>query len=75
MTGLKKKQAACGAAMWDALDDPQTACVIERDDGFYLFVSREEMRRMVEGTGWRIARVLDSGTSNYVTVLEKGTTT
>lgn len=37
----------------------------------YLFVSREEMRRIVDGTGWRIARFVDSPTAQYVAVLEK----
>ena len=33
MAGLTKQQDAYGQAMWDAIDDPQAACVIERDDG------------------------------------------
>lgn len=34
MAGLTKQQDAYGAAMWDALNDPEAACVIEREDGF-----------------------------------------
>jgi SAM-dependent methyltransferase len=37
----------------------------------YLLVSRDEMRRIVDGTGWRIARFFDSPGANYVAVLEK----
>ncbi len=37
----------------------------------YLFVSREEMQAIVAGTGWRIARFLDSGGAQYVAVIEK----
>ncbi len=37
----------------------------------YLLVSVKEMRRIVEGTGWQVARVFESGASSYVAVLEK----
>jgi SAM-dependent methyltransferase len=37
----------------------------------YLFVSRDEMRKIVEGTGWRIARFFDSAGPQYIAVLEK----
>jgi SAM-dependent methyltransferase len=37
----------------------------------YLMVSKEEMRKIVAGTGWRIARFIDSATSTYIAVLEK----
>jgi hypothetical protein len=37
----------------------------------YLFVSREELGALVSGTGWQVARILDSGDSLYVAVLEK----
>ncbi len=37
----------------------------------YLLVSKEEMRRIVAGTGWRVARFFDTGKSLYVAVLEK----
>jgi SAM-dependent methyltransferase len=36
----------------------------------YLMVSPEELARIVDGTGWRVARVLDSD-DTYVAVLEK----
>jgi SAM-dependent methyltransferase len=38
----------------------------------YLFVSKEEMEQIVEGTGWRVARYYDSGGPNYISLLEKG---
>lgn len=38
----------------------------------YLFVSKDEMREIVEAGGWRIARFFDSGNSLYITILEKG---
>jgi SAM-dependent methyltransferase len=38
----------------------------------WLFVSREEMRRVVAGTGWRIAEIVGPGPSEpYVAMLEK----
>jgi len=37
----------------------------------YLFVSREEMRDLVAGTGWHMAHTINSGGPNYITVLEK----
>lgn len=37
----------------------------------YLFVSRPEMEQIVEGTGWRVTRYLDTGSSTYVAVIEK----
>lgn len=37
----------------------------------YLIVSREEMRAIVDGTGWRITDFIDSGGSFYVAVMEK----
>ncbi len=37
----------------------------------YLLVSVQEMRRIVEGTGWRVSRVFESGRPSYVAVLEK----
>jgi SAM-dependent methyltransferase len=38
----------------------------------YLFVSRDEMRTIVDGTGWQIARTLDSDGPTYIAILEKG---
>jgi len=37
----------------------------------YLFVSRDELRAIVHGTGWRVARLIDSDGPVYVAVLEK----
>jgi len=37
----------------------------------YLIVSPEEMGELVEESGWRIARLISSGASLYVAVLEK----
>ena len=39
----------------------------------YLMVSKDEMRRIVDGTGWQIARFIDSPGSIYIAVLEKET--
>jgi SAM-dependent methyltransferase len=37
----------------------------------YLFVSRKEMRELVEGTGWRVVRTIPPRGPNYVGVIEK----
>jgi len=37
----------------------------------WLLVSKAEMRQLVAGTGWRVARFIDSPKSMYVAVLEK----
>lgn len=37
----------------------------------YLFVSREEMSDLVAGTGWHMARTIDSAGPIYVAILEK----
>ena len=37
----------------------------------YLLASQEEMHAIVEGTGWRIARIFDSEGPQYVAVIEK----
>ena len=37
----------------------------------YLFVSKEEMTRILEGTGWRVARFIDSKGPCYIALLEK----
>lgn len=37
----------------------------------YLMVSRDEMREIVAGTGWRIVEFIDSEKSSYVAVMEK----
>jgi len=37
----------------------------------YLFVSREELRKIVQGTGWRIKRFIRTKPPAYIVVLEK----
>jgi len=37
----------------------------------YLFVSKEEMKVILEGTGWRIREFIESENSQYVAVIEK----
>jgi SAM-dependent methyltransferase len=37
----------------------------------YLMVSREEMENILEGTGWEIKRIIESGQSPYVAIIEK----
>lgn len=37
----------------------------------YLFVSRKEMREIVEGAGWRVARTIPPRGPQYVAVIEK----
>jgi len=37
----------------------------------YLIVSKEEMTQILDGTGWRIQRFIDSGTSAYAVLIEK----
>ena len=37
----------------------------------YLLVSKDEMRKIVDGTGWKISRSFDSKGSSYIAVLEK----
>ena len=37
----------------------------------YLLVSKEEMRALLDGSGWRIQSFLDSGQASYVAVIEK----
>ena len=37
----------------------------------YLMVSQEEMRAIVEGTGWRITEIIESEQALYVAVMEK----
>jgi SAM-dependent methyltransferase len=37
----------------------------------YLLVSKDEMRQMIHGTGWKITRFFDSKGSVYIAVLEK----
>jgi SAM-dependent methyltransferase len=45
--------------------------LVYRSDWFdYLMVSRDEMRAILEGTGWRIASFLGSSESRYTGILE-----
>ncbi len=37
----------------------------------YLLVSKEEMQKILDGTGWRVERFIDSDSSPYVAVIEK----
>jgi SAM-dependent methyltransferase len=37
----------------------------------YLFVSRKEMREIVEGTGWKVVRTIPNRGERYIGVLEK----
>ncbi|MEX2394029.1 MAG: class I SAM-dependent methyltransferase [Actinomycetota bacterium] len=37
----------------------------------YLFVSRKEMERLVDGTGWHVARFIEPTGHQYIGVLEK----
>ena len=37
----------------------------------YLIVSKKEMKRILEGTGWRIKRFVDSQSSVYIGIIEK----
>jgi len=38
----------------------------------YLLVTREEMRHIVEGTGWIVEKFIDSGGPAYIAVLKRG---
>jgi hypothetical protein len=37
----------------------------------YLFVSQEEMKRILEGTRWRIQEFIDSENLQYVAIIQK----
>ncbi len=37
----------------------------------YLIVSKNEMKRILEGTGWRVRRFVDSKSSVYIGIIEK----
>ena len=37
----------------------------------YLFVSRKEMRDILQGTGWQVKQFIDSPGSTYIAVIEK----
>ena len=38
----------------------------------YLFLSKDEMQEIVEGTGWVVRRFTDSGGSPNIALIEKG---
>lgn len=40
----------------------------------YLFVSKQEMTEILDGTGWRVARYMESGGAAYIAVMEKDAT-
>ncbi|MDY7010656.1 MAG: class I SAM-dependent methyltransferase [Planctomycetota bacterium] len=69
MGRLTKQQDAYGQAMWDAIDDPQAACVIEREDGFvdvdhtrhYMSEFKDWARHERQGLSLARGRVLDVG--------------
>lgn len=37
----------------------------------FLIVSKEEMKQLINGTGWKISRFIDSENSGYVAIIEK----
>ena len=37
----------------------------------YLMVSKEEIERILEGTGWKIKKIIESEDSNYIAIIEK----
>ena len=37
----------------------------------YLIVSKDEMKEIFEGTGWEIRRFIDSGSAQYIAVVQK----
>jgi SAM-dependent methyltransferase len=37
----------------------------------YLIVSKEEMEKIIEGTGWKIKRFLDSAKGPYIAIIKK----
>ena len=37
----------------------------------YLIVSKDEMKEILEGTGWEIRRFIDSGSAQYIAVIQK----
>ncbi len=67
MGRLTAKQDAFGQAMYDHFQG-KAAFEIE-----YLLVSKDQMKQIVEPTGWRVSRFFDSPRSTYAAVLEKET--
>ena len=39
----------------------------------YLLVSREEMKGILEGTGWEVRSFINSGNSVYIAIIQKET--
>lgn len=37
----------------------------------WLMVSKEEMKEILNGTGWKVKEFIDSGDSQYVAIIEK----
>lgn len=37
----------------------------------YLIVSKKEMKEILDGTGWKIKRFVDSGSASYIAIIEK----
>ena len=37
----------------------------------YLMVSREELEQILDGSGWRIKKIIESGTSLYIAIIDK----
>jgi len=37
----------------------------------YLFVSRDEMQQILDGTGWRVKQFIDSSAAQYIAMVEK----
>jgi len=37
----------------------------------YLLVSKTEMKRVLKGSGWRVAKLMDSGGASYIAIIEK----
>jgi hypothetical protein len=37
----------------------------------YLIASKEELARILRGTGWRVRRIINSSSPFYITIMEK----
>jgi len=37
----------------------------------YLLVSRQEMKQILKGTGWKIKKFIKSGKPSYIAIIEK----
>lgn len=38
----------------------------------FLMVSKEEMKEILKGTGWKVKEFIDSDDSEYIAIIEKG---